>query len=204
MRHETNPLEVCRSVSGITDEHIDTILERISNYSEQVGLENESLVKLFSYPSRLKATIISYGELKRLHTRIGRSITVGGMEDLAEYIREGSPLSSTDTLVVPTLPAQLHTAGRKKTAAKLSLGTSSTVMTERVFAQNAVRNFYNLDSVPEGVWMDDEFITEVNFARAHNKAGAQVLRRLLDPTSEMLTILPQSLRFSPLTINFAE
>ncbi|HEY5152830.1 MAG TPA: hypothetical protein VII55_02550 [Candidatus Saccharimonadales bacterium] len=179
--------------------------ERLARLQKRLGLAHLSaksdIKALFGPASKLQATILWHGELNRLFSHVGQ-VNKEEARELASYVQQGLPLTASDTLFVPLLPSRLHPP--KKTYKKnLVVAVSETVKVERLLAQNAVRSFFELDEVPEGVWSNDDYAAGVRLARSKDEPQFNALQYLnellIKPESPLFEeeILPVEVQLAP-------
>jgi len=197
MQPRTPSLSIIRRAENIGPESIARLKAALGVVS---FFEDKYIDNVLQPTQRLGATIIGHGELKRLHLYLDRPITPRRVQKLAQYMRSVLPPFSEQPLEVPTLPSDINEATGRNNRRVLTVAGSPQLIQERVLAREAVRNFYELDEVPAGVWLDDAYMTRIGIAKSNNRIESQMVKFLhgsLVPGSELL---PSEVQLAPVEI----
>jgi len=197
MKPRVPSLNIIRRAENIGPESIERIKETLScvSFFEAKYIEN-----VLQPTSRLGATIIGHGELRRLHLFLDRPITSERVAQLAAYIQDVLPPSSSRPVLVPTLPSDINETSGRNNRRVLTVAGSDDLIRERLLAREAVCSFYDLDTVPAGVWLADDYMTRVGIAKSNNRVESQMVRFLHGSLVSGTELLPPAVQLAPIEI----
>lgn len=187
MSNRQPSINIYRPVDGIGQEQ----LEVLCDWALDDGGLIESDLKVFLRPVLRppRAKLIDSDELRHFHDHPDLDIKLDRnvLNDLQDHVEANLPLTAKDDVATELLPAHIHNYKKSKrdeddTRDVLKVATSEVVMIERLIARLAVCDFFGLDAetVPEGIWLPDEHVASVHFARGDTPRQKEALRRLED------------------------
>ncbi|HVV67043.1 MAG TPA: hypothetical protein VHB72_03150 [Candidatus Saccharimonadales bacterium] len=173
----------------------------VSDYTSEG--ERKRLRTLFKKSGHLSAVLVSHAELMRLQKYVGWGSSVTGehIEELKQYVEEVLPPFSQQEAEVPTLPAEIKpTQGNNASSNILTIASSPDLVAERLFAKQALYNFYRVKQEPQRVWSDDEDTVKVWLASSRDAQTARLLHELDWALESMPGVLPEVTKFGPVNL----
>jgi hypothetical protein len=182
-------IDVIRPVLNIGEEDIAHMQRHMLDYADSLGAYAapkmyDVIPKIFYPIDALRSVIINRSEFLQLQRYVGLDqIDEARLKELKSHIHsELAELSPTahGKQDVPTLPTKFYRrredGGRKFT---MTIAPSPITVQERRVTKGVIQKFFELETIPEGIWAsDDERTTRVWLARSTNAKAARLVHDL--------------------------
>lgn len=152
----------------------------------------------------LNSTFVSPGELRCIQDYCG-DLSEDEVDDMADYLADTLPDSFNRSIVVPTLPVEIHPSYRRsmRNRRTLLVGNSQQLKDERAFVQGAMQEYLRRLGLPDFDLHENDWLTSANVAYIKSKESEAKAQQIADFLQSTPGILPVEIEYGGIVVGDA-